>query len=870
MRLHRMRLHEYRGVADRDIRFAERGVTVVEGANEAGKSSMIEALELLLDVRAESKAAKVRAIMPAGREVGTEVEVEISCGPWHFTYSKRFNRQPATNLSIHRPRPEQLTGRDAHERVLEILGGHADLTLFRALRLLQADDAAGRPMGDSAALARALDRASESDSDTADSASAEVAEQALIDAAEAEYRRYRTLGQGRPTGELAAAMRTADELDKRCRTLADARDAVDADAQRLRSLLDRRSELARTRELREVERDELAISWTEIERLQTEQAAADAEVRHLLTASQLAQRDVVDRERVAAQIAAATVDAERLGAGIADHDARAQRAETSARHLEDELHAVRERWQMVQTALSAAQSAQRVREQRRELRDLDERLVELDRIAAESSTLDESLRANTVDASAVHTAVDLARRRAVAQARLEAVAARFTVEPTGASTVTVDGEAVADTADRVAVTDAVIEVAGVVTVTVRPGADTAAPAQELATVDHEIAAFCATHGLAGLDDHADRARERASLVERRASSQRRARELIGDRSHRAMVERRDELRTIIETESAGADVDPDDIASLAGTERELSELVMSAERAVTQQHSAAREARTEGRMAREERERLAGRMVELERRRAEMLAQLSDDDARRTVQAAATRLGEARDRLGRLETELARLDVAEIELRRERVTADLAAIAREHADLERSATELRARIELYRDESRLDLLQDATAELESAIAARDRVQRRADAAELLYRTLVDKRQQTRTRYADPFARRLAELGAHVFGAGVSFDVDDNLEVVSRTVDGLTIAHEALSGGAREQLALLTRLACATLVDEADGVPVLLDDALGYSDPHRIAAMGEVLTAAGRDAQVIVLTCSPDRYRGVDEAEIVAV
>merc|ERR1711969_103148 len=126
----------------------------------------------------------------------------------------------------------------------EILGGHADLTLFRALRLLQADDAAGRPMGDSAALARALDRASESDGDTADSAAAEVAEQALIDAAEAEYRRYRTLGQGRPTGELAAAMRTADELDKRCRTLADARDAVDADAQRLRSLLDRRSELA--------------------------------------------------------------------------------------------------------------------------------------------------------------------------------------------------------------------------------------------------------------------------------------------------------------------------------------------------------------------------------------------------------------------------------------------------------------------------------------------------------------------------------------------------------------------------------------------------------------------------------------------------
>ncbi|MDY6809021.1 MAG: AAA family ATPase [Actinomycetota bacterium] len=869
MRLHRMRLHEYRGVADRDIRFAERGVTVVEGANEAGKSSMIEALELLIDTRAESKAAKVRSIMPAGRDVGTEVEVEISCGPWHFTYLKRFNRQPATSLNIHAPRPEHVTGRDAHERVLEILGGHADLTLFRALRLLQSDDTAGRPMGDSAALARALDRASES-TDRAAETAATVEEQALIDAAEAEYRRYRTPGHGRPTGELAAAMRAVTELEERCAALSAARDGVDADAQRLRELLDRRAELARTRELREVERDELADSWTEIERLQSAVTSADAEARHLLTVSQLAQRDVADRDRVTAQIAAGTSDTERLGAGIADHDARAERAEAAAAQLDNDVRAVRERWQMVQTALTAAQTAQRDRQRRRELQDLEDRLAELDRIATESAAVDHALRDNTVDATAVRAAGDLSRRRAVAQARVEAVTARFTVEPTGAAPVTVDGEPVVATADRVAVTDAVIEVAGIVTVTVRPGTDTAIPAEELATVNREIEAYCARHNLAVLDDHADRATDRAELADRRSALVRRTRELIGDRDHRAIVERRDELRTLVAADSASTDVDPDDITSLAATERELSELVMSTERAVTQQHSAAREARTQARMASDERDRLAHQVAELQKRRADLLAEMSDDDARRAVEAAAGRLREARERLARLEAELARLDVAEIEFRRERVAADLTAIAREHADLERTATELRTRIELYRDESRLDVLQDASAELQSAIAVRDRVLRRADAADLLYRTLVDKRYQARTRYADPFARRLAELGSHVFGEGVRFDVDDNLEVVSRTVDGVTIGHDALSGGAREQLALLTRLACATLVDEADGVPVLLDDALGYSDPHRIAAMGEVLTAAGRDAQVIVLTCSPDRYRGVDDAEIVAV
>lgn len=869
MRILRLRLRDYRGVADRDIRFAERGVTVVEGANEAGKSSMIEALELLIDTRADSKAAKVRAIMPAGREVGTEVEAEMICGPWHFTYFKRFNRQSATSVSIHAPSPEHLTGRDAHERVGEILGGHADLTLFRALRLLQSDEAVRRPVGDSAALARALDRASESVDGTADAA-ATADEQTLIDAAEAEYRRYRTAGHARPTGELAAAMRAVGELEERCLTLSAARDAVDADARHLRHVLDRRAELARTRELREVERDELAVSWTEIERLQSEISAADAEARHLRTVSQLAQRDVAERERVAAQIAEASADTERLDDGIADHDARAERAETAAQQLDDELRAARERWQMVQTALSAAQAAQRIREHRRALADLDARLAELDRIATQSSLLDEALRGNTVDPDAVRIAVDLARRRAVAQARVEAVTARFTVEPTGASPVTVDGEVVEGIIDRGAVADAVIEVAGVVTVTVRSGADAAGPAGELETVENDIALFCAHHDLTVLDDHAERARERAESVERRTELRRRARELLGDRSRQAMVERRDELSALLAEEPAGADADPDDIASLAATERELSELVMSSERALTQQLSVAREMRAHARTGREQRDRLTHQMAELRSRRADLLGELSDDDARRTVEAAAGRLHDARDRLAGLEAQLARLDVAEIGFRRERVVAELTAIARQHADLERTSTELRTRIELYRDESRLDILQDAQAELQAAKAVRDRVRRRADAAELLFRTLVDKRRQARTRYADPFARRLEELGAHVFGEGVRFDVDDNLDVVSRTVDGVTIGHDALSGGAREQVALLTRLACATLVDEADGVPVLVDDALGYSDPRRIAAMGEVLTAAGRDAQVIVLTCSPDRYRGVDDAEIVAV
>lgn len=54
--------------------------------------------------------------------------------------------------------------------------------------------------------------------------------------------------------------------------------------------------------------------------------------------------------------------------------------------------------------------------------------------------------------------------------------------------------------------------------------------------------------------------------------------------------------------------------------------------------------------------------------------------------------------------------------------------------------------------------------------------------------------------------------------------------------------------------MILRLACATIVAPDGGVPVILDDVLGYSDPHRLEAMSAVLSEAGRTTQVIVFTC----------------
>ena len=68
--------------------------------------------------------------------------------------------------------------------------------------------------------------------------------------------------------------------------------------------------------------------------------------------------------------------------------------------------------------------------------------------------------------------------------------------------------------------------------------------------------------------------------------------------------------------------------------------------------------------------------------------------------------------------------------------------------------------------------------------------------------------------------------------------------------------------------MLTRLACATLVDPADGVPVVFDDALGHSDPLRLQRLGEVLERVAPSAQVLLLVPGPGVHSSIPGATVI--
>ncbi|MDN5772854.1 MAG: hypothetical protein L0H43_03610, partial [Brevibacterium aurantiacum] len=132
------------------------------------------------------------------------------------------------------------------------------------------------------------------------------------------------------------------------------------------------------------------------------------------------------------------------------------------------------------------------------------------------------------------------------------------------------------------------------------------------------------------------------------------------------------------------------------------------------------------------------------------------------------------------------------------------------------------------------------------------------------------KEESQRKYVAPFKEQIERLGRLVFGQGLSVEVSEDLEIVSRTLNERTVPFESLSGGTKEQLALIGRLAVATLVDTDSGAPVVLDDAFGFADAERLNALNVILGTVGQSAQVILLTCQPDRFARLGGAKTVSL
>jgi uncharacterized protein YhaN len=146
-------------------------------------------------------------------------------------------------------------------------------------------------------------------------------------------------------------------------------------------------------------------------------------------------------------------------------------------------------------------------------------------------------------------------------------------------------------------------------------------------------------------------------------------------------------------------------------------------------------------------------------------------------------------------------------------------------------------------------------ELEAAQAAEARYAQQAAALTRLQAALDAERDAARDTYFGPVQEELKPLLSILHrDAALNFD-SESLLPTGLTRDAAEETLEDLSGGTKEQIAILTRLAFARLfARQGRHMPIILDDALVYSDDDRIIKMFTALTRVAQDQQILVFSC----------------
>jgi uncharacterized protein YhaN len=149
----------------------------------------------------------------------------------------------------------------------------------------------------------------------------------------------------------------------------------------------------------------------------------------------------------------------------------------------------------------------------------------------------------------------------------------------------------------------------------------------------------------------------------------------------------------------------------------------------------------------------------------------------------------------------------------------------------------------------------STAQAQRRLAERElkRVEDRIKVLQLLRETVSSCLAEGRERYFEPVRRHLRPFLNDLF-PGAELELGDGF-AVTNIRRNRTEAFRRLSDGTQEQVAVLVRLAMgAMLAERGQNVPVILDDALVYCDDDRIQRMFDALSRAGKQQQIVVLTC----------------
>jgi DNA repair exonuclease SbcCD ATPase subunit len=433
VRVHRIRLGNYRGVAGRDIQINPYGVTVIEGPNEIGKSSLSEALSLIFEQLDSTKKTQIKLIKPVDRDAGPEVEVEIETGPYRFTYFKRFLKKPETTLSVTAPRPENYTGREAHDRANAILAESMDIDLWKALCVDQGTAIEQANLTTTSSLAEALDRA----------AGHEVAgerETNIFEAAHREYNLYFTTGTCKETGVLKKTREAVEQAQRTEAGLKKELEGIDELVERstvldreIKSLEEQAAETEKRAEQRETEQKQVEEQANLVE--QRERAwkqTAELEAR--------AETDHETRVSLVTKVEDSETRVQELKTALENDVPSLKKADGAAQKLAEELSSAEQTAKEAQKDAELRRADNEYHRAKLDLDQLTERRQRIESARQKAKDADELLESTKITNELLDQIKATSRKFERAQAQLDAGSPRLLVTALKDFTIEVDGE----------------------------------------------------------------------------------------------------------------------------------------------------------------------------------------------------------------------------------------------------------------------------------------------------------------------------------------------------------------------------------------------------------------------------------------------
>jgi DNA repair exonuclease SbcCD ATPase subunit len=157
--------------------------------------------------------------------------------------------------------------------------------------------------------------------------------------------------------------------------------------------------------------------------------------------------------------------------------------------------------------------------------------------------------------------------------------------------------------------------------------------------------------------------------------------------------------------------------------------------------------------------------------------------------------------------------------------------------------------------------EEAASKVEQAGSDLERLERQAAAAKRLWEVLSVERRRIVEKLTAPVTLRVRPYLQELF-PGCVLDAGDGLDILGIQSGQLTEPFGELSGGAQEQISLLTRIGLAEVLAADGTLPLVLDDALINTDPERIRRIQRLLFRAAEKLQIILFSCHDVLFDGL--------